>query len=232
LISTSFCSFAEHPSMTEAYRLREDPARAAKQGEAKQKFDGFPKLPGFRLRWERTHHAGDILGLLSENGLLLASVAARTAPAGFDIFDGGITLGDAVYGFRHDSPQRRLGGSLPPGEPPFRDLVNFETGKHLLRVSGEHFDLRATTVIEFPSSRRLTLPVETVKRQWSWQAGLMTAIDEAGQEMMRLRRTAKTALLGTEIVVGATEELSTETICVGVLASSLMATSYFRIGGG
>src|SRR5579872_3431245 len=129
--------------------------------EATRRFNAFAELPGTHMLWRvspgRELEDYGLLQLVTENETVLAaSVPGDCSTGGLHIVGGGITVRGGVYGLRPANGDRlpyRKGG-------PVQDFTDLKTGESLFRVSGEHFDKRATTVIDLPNSRRLRLPVQ------------------------------------------------------------------------
>jgi DivIVA domain-containing protein len=134
-----------------------------------------------------------------------------------------------------DARGRKLSPAQLWGDYQFREALRFralvdETGTPVLYTSGQHHAYRAKTSISFPDQRWLRFPV----RQTGEFNAVMTAVDEAGNSVVRYRYRLIPRTLGrdfVEITVHPDWEL-TEELVLAIAMSAPWLRFYDRTGGG
>jgi len=115
----------------------------------------------------------------------------------------------------------RVGGRTFTWKPGTRSLVD-ETGVLILHTSGPHYNPEALGRITFPGQRWLQFPV----RGTETTNAIMTALDQARDEVARYRRTGKLGNSRTEVTVHPGHPLTDE-LLLAILISADWLDSYF-----
>ena len=110
---------------------------------------------------------------------------------------------------------------------PLRELVD-ETGTPILYTDGEHFNHTDGASITFPDQRWLEFPV----RSTELANAIMTAVDQAGNQVARYRSLPIPGPLGCEITVHPGQELTTELVLALVISAPWLHSYFTSSGGG
>jgi hypothetical protein len=121
----------------------------------------------------------------------------------------------------------RVGGRTFTWKPGTRSLVD-ETGVLILHASTGHYNHVALGRITFPGQRWLQFPVRATSHFPT--NAIMTAVDQAGDEVARYRRTGKRSNYPKEITVHPGHPLTDE-LLLAILISADWLDSYFAGAG-
>ena len=112
------------------------------------------------------------------------------------------------------------------------EFTDVATGASVLRVTGTHFNYEARTIVHMSGERLFRFPVQGTRTS----NGLLTAIDDAGNAVFRVRLVPKKgrglAPVGRQVVVAPGQTINTELIWVIYLSLPLIIRFFTRGGGG
>ena len=121
----------------------------------------------------------------------------------------------------------RVGGRTFTWKPGTRSLVD-ETGVLILQTSGRHYNRSAGGRITFPGQRWLQFPVRGTRTT----NAIMTALDQAGDEVARYRRTGKLRAYPKEITVPPGHPLTDELLLAILIAADWLDSYFEALGTG
>jgi hypothetical protein len=102
-----------------------------------------------------------------------------------------------------------------------------ETGRPVLWITGSNYAFKASARITFPDERWLRFLVRGTRER----NGIMTAVDQAGNKVIRFRRGGAYRDCGTDVVVHPEREL-TEELVLAIAMSAGWLHDYFQTSSG
>ena len=224
--------------------------------ECKGAWLGFDQQPGTHLRWVRVGHARWELRTAEQQTMasgpghpghswLAPKIVQKIVRVGGRSFTASAgsssqeipeivarSARDRDGHFVADAPRQAKVGSYKPSRVALAaglsELVD-ETDTPMLYVSGWHYDRVDEGCVTFPDRRWLRFPVRGTRRS----NGIMTAVDEGGNNVARYRVTGRGPATTVEITVHPDWKLTDERV-LAIAISAPWLPQYFlvNVGGG
>jgi len=194
------------------------------RGALTDEWTGFPALPGKHLRWDR--EKSKHFRLLDADG---------QAHAHFQTGAPYLCLRRMTVDGREFEVTTDKGpwtGLYSPWLHQTRQLCEVGSELPVLWTTGVHFKRDAGTTVHLTDTRSFTFPVDGTRSS----RAVMRAVDESGQDVLWFRKARFPGkfLAGPlyEIVVAPQYEVTTNLLCVAVLASDLLRDFFDNGTGG
>jgi hypothetical protein len=198
---------------------REELGTTQRWAACDEAWESFPELPGEHLSWYQTARGRS--EIVAKDGQVLAAVEGVRLfplPGLAPRPPRRVTIGQVTY---------QVGGRL------FGARVTAPDGSTILSFTGKNFEREAGAVVHMPDGRSLRFPVQGTSKG----NAVMTAIDDVGGSVFRLRQVRNTGSgqqykKVVSILVEPGRQITPEMLLVMATGYYNLCTFFDRSGGG